>query len=76
MKRAIIGGFFSLIGSIWALAIAFTAGNNLVSGWPTPPGRFLTTVSETGLMFFFVLSILLIVLGLGLMTVELFIKEK
>ena len=45
MKRALIGGFISLLGTIWGLAIAVAASNNLVSGWTTPPGRFLSTVS-------------------------------
>ena len=50
MKNVLIGGLFALIGSIWALAISVAAGSNLVSGWSTPPGRFLTTVSEMGLL--------------------------
>ena len=48
MKRALIGGFISLLGTIWGLAIALAASNNLVSGWTTPPGRFLTSVSQMG----------------------------
>lgn len=36
MKRALIGGFISLLGTIWGLAIAVAASNNLVSGWTTP----------------------------------------
>lgn len=31
MKKVLIGGFFSLIGSIWTLTVVFVAGNNLVS---------------------------------------------
>lgn len=31
MKKVLIGGFFSLIGSIWALTVVFVAGNNMVS---------------------------------------------
>lgn len=38
MKRVLIGGFLSLIGSIWAMAVLFVAGSNLTSGWTTPPG--------------------------------------
>lgn len=49
MKRVLIGGFLSLIGSIWAMAVLFVAGSNLTSGWTTPPGRFMTTVAEMGL---------------------------
>lgn len=76
MKRMIIGGFLSLIGSIWALAIVFLAGNNLVSGWSTPPGRFLSTVLEMDLFVIFALSILFVILGICIMIVEFFRKEK
>lgn len=76
MKRGMIGGFLALIGSIWTLAIGYIAGNNLVSGWSTPPGRFLTTVLEMGLTWLFGIAIALTVLGIGLMAVELFQKEK
>ena len=57
MKRALIGGFISLLGTIWGLAIAVAASNNLVSGWTTPP-------------------IVLIVLGLVIMAIEYFKKDK
>lgn len=76
MKRVLIGGFISLIGSIWALAIMFVAGNNLVSGYSTPPGRFLTTVMELDLILLFILSIVFVVTGIIIMLVELFRKEK
>lgn len=76
MKRAVIGGFLSLIGSIWALAIVFIAGNNLVTSWNTELGRLWSTVIEMDLMFLFVFSVVFIVLGIILMAVELFRKEK
>ena len=76
MKRALIGGFISLIGSIWALAITLLAVNDLVDAWSTPPGRFLTTVSELHLMVFFVISVVLVVLGIILMVIEYFRKEN
>ena len=76
MKRALIGGFLSLIGSIWSLAIVFIAGNNLVSSWDSGVGRLWTTVIEMDLMSLFVLSVVFIVLGIILMAVELFRKEK
>ena len=76
MKRALIGGFFSLIGSIWSLAIVFIAGNNLVTSWYSEVGRLWTTIIEMDLMFLFILSVLFIVLGIVLMTVELFRNEK
>ena len=76
MKRALIGGFLSLIGSIWSLAIVFIAGNNLVTSWDREVGRLWTTVIEMNLMFLFVLAVVFIVLGITLMAVELFRKEK
>lgn len=76
MKRAVIGGFLSLIGSIWALAIVFIVGNNLVTSWDTKLGRFLSTIIEMDLTLLFAFSVVFIVLGIILMTVELFCKEK
>ena len=76
MKRALIGGFISLLGTIWGLAIAVVASNNLVSGWTTPPGRFLSTVAEMGFVPLFAMAIVLIVLGLVIMAIEYFRKDK
>ena len=75
MKRVMIGGFLSLIGSIWTLAVMFAASNNLVSGWATPPGRFLTTVSQMGLIPIFVIAIFIVVFGLLILAIE-FIKNE
>ena len=76
MKKTLIGGFLSIIGSSWSIAIMFVAGNNLVTTWYTELGRFWSTVIEMQLMFPFVLSVALTVLGIILMAVELFRKEK
>lgn len=75
MKKVLIGGFTSLIGSIWSLAIVFMAANNLASGWSTPPGRFLTTVMELDLLFVLILSVVLVIAGMIIMAIELFQKE-
>ncbi len=78
MKKVLVGGFISLIGSIWALAIIFIATNdlNLVSSWSTPPGRFLTTVLQMGLMPIFIVSILFVIAGIVIMAIELFKKDR
>jgi hypothetical protein len=76
MKRALIGGFLSLIGSIWTLAIVFYATNNLVISWDAPVGRLWTTIREHNLVFAFILSIAFIVAGIVIMGIELFRKEK
>lgn len=70
MKKVLIGGFLSLIGAIWLLAILLFAGSNLVSGWSTPPGRFLTTVAETGMAGPMALGAALMALGLLILAIE------
>ncbi|MEA4824229.1 MAG: hypothetical protein VB111_08980 [Clostridiaceae bacterium] len=75
MKRTLIGGFLALIGTIWGLAVLVFTGNNLVSGWSTPPGRFLTTVAETGMTFPLILAAVLVVAGIGILIAEYFRKD-
>ena len=76
MKKTIIGGFLALLGSIWALVIISVAGNNLVNSWNLDLGRLYSTVSEYQLMFPFVLSVIVTVLGVVLLLVEYFRKEE
>ena len=76
MKKVLIGGFLSLTGSIWAMMVMFVAGNNLTSGWSTPPGRFMTTVAEMGMSEVFGMAILFVVLGIVIMMVGLFRRDK
>lgn len=76
MKKVIIGGFISLIGSIWGLAIVFITGNNLISSWGTPPGRFLSTLIEMDLLYIFILSVVFIITGIIVMVIEFFRKEQ
>lgn len=76
MKKVLIGGFLSLIGTIWGLAIIIFVGNNLTSGWSTPPGRFLTTVVEVGMVAPAVIALTFLLLGLLAMVIEYFKEEK
>ena len=76
MKKVLIGGFTSLIGSIWSLAIAFVVGNNLVTAFDSDVGRLWSTVLEMELLSPFIISVIFIVFGIVLMAVELFRKEK
>ena len=76
MKRAIIGGFISLIGSIWVLAIIVSANNYPISGWTTPPGKLMTQIIGSNLMVCFGISIVTIVLGIVLMAIEYFRKDN
>lgn len=76
MKKVLIGGFLSIIGSIWALAMALVVENNLASSWSTPPGRLLTTVQEMGLMALFPAAVFLVIFGIFILLAELLRKEK
>ncbi len=57
--RSIIGGFLMLIGTLQILGINEVVGSNLVSGWSTPPGRWMTTVLELDLQGLFALAVVL-----------------
>ncbi len=70
MKRAMIGGFLSIVGSIWALAAVIAANGYFVEGWADPPGKLLTQMSESGLLVWFAVSVGTILLGLVLMAAE------
>ena len=76
MKRAMIGGFFSLVGTIWALAAIIFAGNNMVSSRPTRQGRFLTAVIENGMAVPMLIATLLFVFGVVVMGIEYFKKDN
>lgn len=76
MKRAIIGGFISLIGSIWAQAVIISANNYTINGWSTPPGKLLTQIVEADLMLWFGISIALVVLGVVIMIIEYLKKDS
>lgn len=78
MKRTLIGGFLSLLGTIWGLAILLGAANNFseTTAWSTPPGRFGTTLVNMGLVFPLVLAMLLFVLGLAILVYEFFKKDN
>ena len=76
LKRAIIGGFISLIGSIWVLAIIISANNYAINGWTTPPGKIITQMIESNLIVWFGISVATIVLGIVLMIIEYFKKDN
>lgn len=78
MKKVVIGGFLSLVGTIWCLVGLIGSAVNVqnVSSWYTPPGRFGTAMVECGMVWPVVLGGLLLALGLVIMGVEYFRKEK
>ena len=76
MKRTVIGGFITLVGSVWALLILSFASSNIPNEWNPNYGRLFTVVVNYKLMFPFVLSVIVTVLGLALLLIEFFRKEK
>lgn len=76
MKRAIIGGFLSLTGSIWTLAVLLCANSHAISGWATPPGKLMTQLNESGLTSWFTASVVVTALGFVLMAIEYFRRDR
>lgn len=76
MKKTLVGGFLSLIGSIWAMVIMLVAGNNLVTEWNTEAGRFWSTVTDLRLTFPFILAAVITVIGIIFMVIGLIRKDN
>ena len=76
MKRAFIGGWLALLGTIWGAGVIIAASQMLVSSWDPSIGRLMTTILERGLMLPFVIAALFLALGLVIMAVEFFKKES
>jgi hypothetical protein len=76
MKKTIIVCCLSTIGTLGDLVVMLSIGNNLVSGWSTPPGRFITTVVAIGMAAPFIISTSILALGLIILAIEYFKKEK
>lgn len=75
MKRALIGGFFALLGTIWGLAVIVAANGNLVNAWGEY-GRLLTTIIEMGLLPALCISAAAVVFGVVVMFIEFFRKDS
>ena len=75
MKRVLIGGIFSLIGSIWTLVIILKAESHVVSRWYSCLGGFFTSLEEMDMVLLFLFSVLLLILGLVILVIEYFKKD-
>lgn len=71
-----IGGLLFFVGAIGGISIMIFLSNHLVSNWRTPPGRLWTTIIETEMKIPIILSILFLFLGLIIMGIEYFRKDK
>ncbi len=75
MKRALIGCWMSLLGTIWGAGVIIAASQMLVDRWDPRIGRLMTTVLDSRLFAPFLIALLFLLLGLVIMTVEFFKKD-
>lgn len=78
MKKVIIGCCLTLVGAFSnvALFIATSFQVNELSEWTSPPGKFITAMAETGLVFPIIISTILFVLGLYFLFEEYLVKKN
>lgn len=75
MKRAFIGSWLALLGTIWGAGVIIAASQMLVDSWDPAIGRLLSTILDRQLIIPFVIAALFLVLGLVIMAVEFFKKD-
>lgn len=68
MKKAIIGGFPTIVSSLWALVIGAYVQSNLLASWRG--SRFWASASELGVVVPLVISLAVLALGLVMLCVE------
>lgn len=68
MKKAIIGGFLTIVSSLWVFAIGAYVQSNLVTSWRG--SRFWASASELGVVIPLALSLAVLALGLVMLCVE------
>lgn len=70
MKRVIIGCCTLIVGAFSCISILITIALNLVSGWSTPPGRYICTLIDLGLIIPLIISIILFCTGVIILIKE------
>lgn len=74
MKKVIIGGFLAIVSSIWAIAIGAYVQFNLASEWSG--SRFWSSALQLGVIIPLVISLIGLALGVVIMCVEYFRKDR
>lgn len=76
IKKTIIGCCLTMIGAFSAVMIMICNGfhMNEMMGWSTPPGKTITSISQTGMTVPLVCSIIIFVVGLCVLIKEYFSK--
>ena len=68
-KNKLIGYSLSIVGVLTCLEVMLFIRNSLASGWNIPPGRFFTTVAETGMVFPLITALCILVVGLVILAI-------
>ena len=76
MKKVIVGGLLLLSGMIGLSALLGVASSNLTHAWNTLPGRFITTILETGTLIPSLVFLLLLLFGIGILGTEYFKNDR
>ena len=74
MKKILAGGFLSLIGTLWSIALSAYTLLNLVNSWYD--SRFWESAAQLGVMAPLIIALVLTLAGVGLVAVGLVKKEK
>jgi len=74
LKKVIIGGFLAVVSSIWAIAIGTYVQFNLVSEWYG--SRFWSSASQLGVILPLIISLIILALGIVIMCIEYFRKDR
>jgi hypothetical protein len=74
LKNIAAGGIFLITGIFLYMSVRISATIHMkeINGWNTPPGRYGTALIETGGHTPLTISILLCILGIGLLLWEVF----
>lgn len=75
MKKVIIGGFLIVVSSLWAIVIGAYVQFNLASTY-YGGSRFWSSASQLGVIVPLIISLIILALGIIIMGIEYFRKDK
>lgn len=75
MKKVIIGGFLTVVSSIWAIIISAYVQLNLAARYGGS-SRFWSSASQLGVIAPLIISLIFLALGIIIMCIEYFRKDR
>lgn len=76
MKKTLIGASLVLCGAIGSAVISAAGALAPITAWASPPGRFICTLLYSGTAVPMLVFVLLLGLGLLIMGMEYFIRDR